>query len=109
MTMRTSPAAARKIARERIAILFSLASEFFAHDPDLSDRYVALARMIAMRQRVRMDRALRRQFCRHCYRFLVPGKNMRVRIHRGRVVITCRACGRQTRIPLEVRHESRRP
>jgi len=106
MAMRSPSSAAKKIARERIDLLFLRAAEFFPYDPSISNRCVELARRIAMRQRVRIERTIRRQFCRHCYRFLVPGKNMRVRIHHHRVVITCRACGRQTRIPLEGRHES---
>jgi ribonuclease P protein subunit RPR2 len=101
----SSQGAARKLARERIAILFTRAAEFFPSDPLASDRCVELARRIAMRQRVRIDRTLRRQFCRHCHRFLVPGRNVRVRIHHRRVVITCSGCGRQMRIPLGSRHE----
>lgn len=105
MKSRSSGPAAKKIARERIEILFKQAAEFFPADPAISDRCVDLARRIAMRQRIRIDRTFRRQFCRHCHRFLVPGRNMRVRIHQGRVVITCRGCGRRLRIPLGGRHE----
>ncbi|NYT06648.1 MAG: ribonuclease P [Methanomicrobiales archaeon] len=105
--MRSPPPHTRKIARERIAILFARAREFFDEDPAVSRRCVALARRIAMRQRVRIDRVFRRQFCRHCHAFLVPGRNMRVRIHRGKVIVTCRECGRQMRYPLEERHETR--
>lgn len=105
--MRLPPPHARKIARERIAILFARAREFFDEDPAVSHRCVALARRIAMRQRVRIDRSYRRQFCRFCHAFLVPGRNMRVRIHRGKVIVTCRECGRQMRYLLEVRRETR--
>jgi ribonuclease P protein subunit RPR2 len=106
MARHPSPGAARKLARERIAILFARAAEFFPAEPRTSDRCVELARRIAMRQRVRIDRPLRRQFCRHCHSFLVPGRNVRVRIHHRKVVITCGACKRQMRIPLGRRHES---
>jgi ribonuclease P protein subunit RPR2 len=108
MAMHSPPLHVKKIARERIAILFSRAQEFFHEDPSVSHRCVELARRISMRQRVRIDRVFRRQFCRHCYRFLVPGENLRVRIHQGRVVMTCRECGRQMRIPLEERHERKK-
>ncbi|NTU99847.1 MAG: ribonuclease P [Methanoregulaceae archaeon] len=106
MARHEPPGAARKLARERIAILFARAAEFFPSDPLASDRCIELARRIAMRQRVRIDRHLRRMFCRHCHCFLVPGRNVRVRIHHRRVVITCSACRRQMRIPLGNRHES---
>ncbi|MCU0632333.1 MAG: ribonuclease P [Methanolinea sp.] len=100
MARRTSHPDTRRIARERIAILFSQARECFPYEPGLSDRYVALARKISMKQRVRLERRFRRQFCHHCQRFLVPGVNMRVRISRGRVVVTCLSCRRQMRFPV---------
>jgi ribonuclease P protein subunit RPR2 len=89
--------AIKKIARERIRILFEQADLASPAHPERSNRYVELARKIAMRQRVRIDRDLRRRFCHHCSAFLVPGRNMRVRIHRGNVVVTCRDCNRKMR------------
>ena len=88
----------KKIARERIEILFDQARRAFLDHPERSNRYVELARRIAMRQRIRMDLEFRRRFCHHCYTYLVPGRNMRVRVHRGTVVITCNACNKKTRI-----------
>jgi len=93
----------KKIARERIEILFKQARLAFYDHPERSNRYVGIARRIAMRQRLRIDREFRRQFCHHCYTFLVPGKNMRVRVHRSYVVVTCRCCNKKTRYRL-VRH-----
>ena len=87
----------KKIAMERIAVLFGLARESFPRHPERSNRYVALSRRIAMRQRVRIDREFRRQYCHHCYAFLVPGQNMRVRVHRGNVVVTCGICTKKMR------------
>lgn len=90
----------KKIARERIAVLFSRAEETFSTHPGLSDRYVEIARRIAMRQRIRIDRDFRRQFCRNCSSFLVPGNTSRVRISGGNVVVTCLACKKKRRFPL---------
>ena len=98
MKERSRSPVTKKIARERIEILFGQAKHAFGTHPERSNRYVDLARKIAMRQRIRIDREFRRQFCHHCYTFLVPGKNMRVRVHRGTVVITCHACNKKTRI-----------
>ena len=92
--------ATKKIARERIEVLFEKAKGAFSAYPERSTRYVDLARRIAMRQRIRIDREFRRRFCHHCYAYLVPGRNMRVRVHRGRVVITCQACNKKTRFRL---------
>ncbi|PWR70000.1 ribonuclease P protein component 4 [Methanospirillum lacunae] len=90
----------RHVAGERIQILFTQASRFFPENPEWSNRCVALARRIAMKERIRMPHELRRQFCRSCYGFFVPGVTMQTRIHRSRVVVTCMACGYRRRYPL---------
>jgi ribonuclease P protein subunit RPR2 len=97
MKERTRNPATKKIARERIEILFEQARLAFCAHPERSNRYVEIARRIAMRQRIRIDTGFRRQYCHHCYSFLVPGKNMRVRVHRGNVVVTCHSCNKKTR------------
>lgn len=94
----------RRIARERIGILFCQADEAVRDNPVLADRYVELARRVAMKQRIRIDRELRRRFCHHCHRFLVPGLNMRVRVHRGHVVVTCGYCHGRARYPVRRVH-----
>jgi len=97
MKVRSKNPAGKRIARERIGVLFEQARLAYSAFPGRSNRYVELARKIAMRQRIRIDRDLRRQYCHHCYAYLVPGQNMRVRVHRGNVVVTCRTCNRTTR------------
>jgi ribonuclease P protein subunit RPR2 len=97
MKERSRSPVTKKIARERIEILFEQAMQAFSAHPERSNRYVDLARRIAMRQRIRIDREYRYQFCHHCYTFLVPGKNMRVRVHRSMVVVTCHSCNKKTR------------
>ena len=97
MRERSKNPATRIVAKERIRLLFTRARDAFRDHPERSNRYIALARRIAMRQRVRIDRELRRQFCHHCYAFLVPGRNMRVRVHRGNVVVTCGICNGKMR------------
>ncbi|HJJ28100.1 MAG TPA: ribonuclease P [Methanocorpusculum sp.] len=89
---------AKKIAAERIEILFAEAKT--APSPR-ADRYVHLARELAMKQRIRLTRAQKRSFCRKCGAHLVPGQNLRVRIQRGRVIHTCMECGNCVRIPLK--------
>jgi ribonuclease P protein subunit RPR2 len=97
MGVKVRKASSRKIARERIEALFRQAEQFYPENPEWSNRCVELARKVAMRQRVRIDRQFRRQFCRECGAFLIPGVNMRVRIHRAKVVATCLACGSRAR------------
>jgi ribonuclease P protein subunit RPR2 len=99
----------REIAVERIRILFRLAEEVFRDNPERAQRYIDLARRIAMRVRIHLPKDLRRRICRRCKGFLVPGVNCRVRIRQRRephVTITCLRCGATMRIPLRRRaHE----
>ena len=73
MKERSRNPATKKIAGERIEVLFEQARREFRAHPERSNRYVDIARRIAMRQRIRLGRELRRQYCHHCYSFLVPG------------------------------------
>jgi ribonuclease P protein subunit RPR2 len=60
---------------------------------------VDLARKIGMRYNVRVPPEFKRRFCKECLAYFVPGGNARVRVGRGRVVITCMACGAIQRFP----------
>ncbi|MGB9713393.1 MAG: ribonuclease P protein component 4 [Candidatus Bathyarchaeales archaeon] len=94
----------RRIALSRIRTLFSLANEIYSEDPVLAQRYVDVARRIAMAARVRLPKEYRRQVCRHCKSFILPGVNCRVRVKQKRephVVVTCFNCGKHMRIPLK--------
>ncbi|RLF09531.1 MAG: ribonuclease P, partial [Thermoprotei archaeon] len=63
----------KDIALQRVKRLFQLAEEAFRENPSLSNRYVELARLIAMRSRIRIPRELRRRFCHKCGCYLQPG------------------------------------
>ena len=89
----------KEIARERIGILLRAAEENRS-SPDVSARYVSLARAVSMKQRVRFTRKQRRSFCRRCGAYFVPGENLSVRVFRGRVIYTCKSCGAVYRFPL---------
>jgi len=97
-------AATKRIAMQRIRTLFHLAKETIHEDPALAQRYVNIARKVAMAAKVRLPREYRRQVCRYCKSFILPGVNCRVRTKQRRephLVITCLKCGKQTRIPLK--------
>jgi ribonuclease P protein subunit RPR2 len=99
----------RHIAIQRVQTLFRLANETFSKDPSLSQRYVDLARKVAMAAKVRLPEEHRRQVCRHCKSFILVGANCRVRIRQQRephVVITCLNCGKHMRFPLRRKEES---
>jgi len=101
----------RRIAMERVHILFRLAKEVVSKEPQLAQRYADIARRIAMRTRLRLPVEYRRLICRHCKSFIYPGVNCRVRIKQRRephVVITCLNCGKHMRIPLRKKEEKKR-
>lgn len=104
--MKTPKGEARQIARERVGILLALALKSHRQHPDLSKRYVYLARKIAMKHRVRLPASWRAMVCRTCDELLIPGLTSRVRIQKRRephLTITCLRCGRIKRIPFKGR------
>ena len=82
----------REKAKVRIKILFEQAEENFSLDPKLSNRYVQLARKISMKYKVRIPSLFKRQFCKHCYSYLMPSQNSRIRTKNGMLIIYCLNC-----------------
>lgn len=97
LCMKASKPHLRKLALERITILFNEADAVFTRDPDLANTYVRMVRRIAMKVNLRIPRSLKRKFCKHCYTYLKPGKNCRVRIRNKMVVYTCFNCNNYMR------------
>jgi ribonuclease P protein subunit RPR2 len=91
----------KKEALKKIKVLFDEARLQFLRNPSLSNRYVTLARKIAMKFRVKIPRELKRKFCKHCYHYLVPGKNCRVRIYKSKVIYSCFNCKKFMRFMLK--------
>lgn len=88
------PSWQKKIAKERIRILFKEAERIFPKHKDLANRYVELARRIGMKYKVRVPKHLKRKFCKYCYRFIRPGVNSNVRIKNKKVIHHCNECGK---------------
>jgi len=99
----------RKIARERIDILFRLAEEEALRERlDRADRYCQLARRIGMRYNVPLPSRHKRRICKGCHSFLLPSVTAQVRVRRGRVVMRCMKCGKISRFPYIREQRSRR-
>lgn len=81
------------IAEERIEILFNEAEKEFPSHPERSDKYVSLARRIAMRYTVRIPAGLRMRFCRKCYKYLTPNVNATATHAGSAIKVACRSCG----------------
>lgn len=93
----------KRIARERIEILLNQALSVYREHPELANRYVALARRLSMRYKVRIPKFWRLFICRKCKGLMVPGFSGRVRLRRRRephIAFTCLKCGGVKRIPL---------
>ncbi|MDK2464695.1 MAG: ribonuclease P [Candidatus Korarchaeota archaeon] len=100
--VRRSKQRERRIARERIVWLLTLADAVAPERPDLAKRYGELARRISLRARVRIPRRWRWRYCRECKSYLIPGVNAAVRTRPRRMphlVIRCLECGAITRRP----------
>lgn len=79
-----------RIAHRRIRRLFELADA--AKEDALAQRYASLARKISTRYRIRIPKEMKRRLCKHCNAFLVPGKNVRIRVRDGKIVYYCLQC-----------------
>lgn len=98
----------KQIALQRVNTLFRLAKEVIHENPELAQRYIQIARRIAMRTRLRLPKVYKSQICRKCKSFIFPGVNCRIRIQQRReshMVITCLNCGGIYRIPLKGRED----
>ena len=99
----------QQIALQRIHTLFELAKQKIREEPQIAQRYVEIARRIAMRTRLRLPVEYRRMICKQCKSFIYPDVNCRVRLQQCRephVVITCFVCGKYTRILLKPRKKA---
>ncbi len=90
----------KEIALQRIKILFQQAEETFPKNKTLANRYISLARKMAMKVHASIPKNLKRRVCKHCYKYLVPGVNARIRTRDGKVIISCFECKKFTRIPI---------
>jgi len=86
----------KQIAMQRIKILFYQAKT----RPKYANRYVTLARKIAMKARISIPKIYKRKFCKHCYNYFQKD-NYRVRTIKNKLVYTCHKCKKFTRIPLK--------
>jgi len=97
----------KEIAKERIKELFKQADLTFPKNKALANRYITLVRKIAMKVKVRIPLELKRKFCKHCYKYLKPGVNARIRTRDSKVIISCFECKKFTRIPIKPKRKSK--
>jgi ribonuclease P protein subunit RPR2 len=90
----------RKIAEERIMILFGLAKESAGKDDRLMHRYVSELREIGSHYKIKAPKGVKNYICTGCNSVLVPGVNAKVRIvsSKGYVAYTCEGCKKERHI-----------
>lgn len=93
------PLIVRDRALKIIIRLFELADSMFKKYPNLSNRYVFLARKISMKYKIKIPKEIKRRFCKHCNNFLYPGINLRIRLNKKKVVYYCLNCKKHMRYP----------
>ncbi|MAG38602.1 ribonuclease P [Candidatus Woesearchaeota archaeon] len=95
------PSSHLRIAKNRIKTLFFNADEIFPESPELSDRYVSLARKISMKYKIKLESEFKRKFCKHCYKYLRPSVNCRVRTISKKLVYSCFNCKKFSRFQIK--------
>jgi len=79
-------------ALKEIKKLFSEARK----NPKMGERYVSIARKLAMKVNLKLPSELRRKFCKHCYNYFF-GDNYRVRTKNKMIVYYCANCKKYTK------------
>lgn len=90
----------RKIEKVRNDIdeLLSLAASKVKTHAVLSRNAVRDAVRLSQRFRARIPIETKRKLCKKCFSYLLPGVTSSTRVHKGRVIITCKHCGAVKRL-----------
>lgn len=91
----------QKIALERIYRLFELAEKMQPKEPELSKRYVALARKISSKNKATIPWELKKCFCKKCGAYLKKGKNSKETKQEPFLLVKCIECGFERKISLK--------
>jgi len=89
------------IALERIKNMFKLAQKAFQKYPERANRYIFIARRIAMKTKTKIPSRLKRKYCKHCYKYLQPGVNCRIRTKNDNIIYYCFNCKKYMKFPLK--------
>ena len=86
----------RKVATERIEILYNAAVKAYPKDPQLATGYVKLLLEVGRHYKVRLQRETASHICKSCIAPLIEGLNLEVRVLAGqkRRIYRCKTCGK---------------
>lgn len=90
----------RDIAEMRIGILYDLAKEAYAHDPELSRGYVRIIKQISRHYKITLPHEIKRGICKKCGSVLIPGTSASVRLVSSRhySAYRCLGCGHEAHV-----------
>lgn len=90
----------KKIADERISILFGLAEDAIKNDQIISHRYVAELRQISTHYKVKIPKKIKNQLCTRCNVLLYPGITSKVRMVSSQryMAYVCNKCGKEIHV-----------
>ncbi|MEK6822981.1 MAG: RNAase P [Nanoarchaeota archaeon] len=87
-------------ATTRIETLFAQIRTLKPFNQEVADRYLRLVWQLSTKHKIRLASANKRSFCRKCKSYWRPGKTVRVRVQKSRIIYTCLVCGAIRRIHL---------
>ena len=82
----------KELALTEIENILNKAKDVFDEKPELANKYAKKSRRISLKYKIKLPLKLKRRICKNCHSYLVPGKNLRVRTHKGHVVYYCLEC-----------------
>jgi RNase P subunit RPR2 len=85
----------RKVAAERIEILYAAAVRASPTDPELSKSYIRLLEEIGRHYKVRIQKEMAARICKTCNSPLIDGLNLEIRVigKEKRKIYRCKSCG----------------
>ena len=90
----------KKQAKTDIDEFMKLAKQSFKESKAKANMYVRKARRMAMKHNIRLSKLIKRKFCKHCYSYLVPGENCRIRTRDKKLIYYCMDCKKHMRFPI---------
>jgi len=91
----------KKIGLERIEILFEEAEKTWDEEPELSKRYILLAKRIGQKTETPLPKKLQDKVCENCNQILINSKSCKIRIKKQKIQKICRECGHKNTAHLE--------
>lgn len=84
----------KKQALIKIKECFKQANLVFKKDKTKANNYIRKLRRLAMKHRIILPKSIKRRICKHCYKLLLPGTNLRVRTKpkHKQVIYYCLEC-----------------